>query len=347
MPTNRPPVTLRPRPAVLAPSGPGPRLAEAWHIPLDRIDLNPHQARQHFDEAALGELTASVRAHGVLEPILVRPVEDTERYEILAGERRYRAAQAAGLDSIPALVRQGVDDTAAQVITALENLQREDLLPGDEARQYHRLLDALGMSRRELAEHLGVDRNRIARLLTILDKGPALLDAVDAGDLSINAALGQLDSGYYTPTNLAQIEPILQAGSSSGANYNGANLAQIEPILQAGSSSAADAPTPGEAIAIDSVAGLRHVLREPEDFPAGSDPPQRVSRHELIGPGQPVDRAYRPTRHFANYVSRLQPTDVPPPQRLGLAEELEAAAHEATLLARALRQAAGQGADQG
>jgi len=313
VPNPRPALGLQARSPVLAPSGPGPRLADAWQIPLARIDLNPYQARQHFDEAALDELTASVREHGVLEPILVRPVGDGERYEILAGERRYRAAQAAGLDAIPALVRHGLDDGQARVITALENLQREDLLPGDEARQYAGLITALDISRRELARRLGIDHNRIARLLTILDKGPGLFDAIDAGELSVNAALGQLDTGYYT----------------------GAKLSQIETVLQDGSSADPAAPP----IALTSAAGTR--LLAPEDFAAPEAEP-RVHRHELLDPirSQQLTVAFKPAARFAHYVSRLQPADVPAADRVPLAERLEAAAQEASLLARALRQAA-------
>lgn len=351
MPTSRPtliPTSSRPR-AVLAPGGPGPALTDAWHIPLTAIDLNPHQARQHFDEAALGELTASVQAHGVLEPILVRPVGDTDRYEILAGERRYRAAQAAGLGSIPALVRSGLSDGEARVITALENLQREDLLPGDEARQYAHLITELGISQRELARRLGINHQRIAKLLTILEKGPQLLAAIDAGSLTINTALGQLDTGYYSPTILSRPGTELPAVGNPDPNYNPTILSRpgtadrnTEPPttgegLLYGADATPDPPT--DLIAIHSQAGT-HLVPTSDDRPA-----PRVSRHELIAPDQAVDRAYRPARHFANYASRLQPTDVPPPQRLPLAEELEAAAREATLLARALRQAAGQVAD--
>lgn len=312
MPNNRPtltPLSARPR-AVLAPGGPGSVLADAWHIPLTAIDLNPHQARQHFDEAALAELTTSVRDHGVLEPILVRPVGDGERYEILAGERRYRAAQAAGLDTIPALVRHGLDDGQARVITALENLQREDLLPGDEARQYAGLVNALDISRRELARRLGINHQRIAKLLTILDKGPQLLDEIDTGNLTVNAALGQLDTGYYRPTNVSRIGTELQVGSS------------LEP------------PTPTPPVALTSEAGTR--LLDPEDFIPGTAAPRtpRVALDDATA-GATL-RAFRPVQAFYRYAQALQPAQVPAASRPALRQQLHDAITAAQVALRAL-----------
>ena len=304
----------------------GATLPNARLLPLDQVDPNPQQARQHFDESALAELTASVRAHGVLEPILVRPVGDTDRFEILAGERRYRAARAADCPTIPALIHYDLDDGAAQVITALENLQREDLLPGDEARQYARLLTALGISQRELGRRLGMDNKRIGRLLTILDQAPALFDQIDTGELSVNAALGQLDSGYYRDTNLFRMGTELQAGSNE----------EHDPLFRMGTNSQA-----GSSITLSAQDGTRTLT--PEDFPATVVEP-RVSRLELLDPAKAdqVARAFKPAAHFTNYVARLQPADVAPPDRVPLAERLELAAREASLLARALRQAAGE-----
>ncbi len=299
---------------------PGARLQDSWAIPLDRIVINPQQVRQHFDEAALAGLTDSVRELGVLEPILVRPAAEG-RYQIVAGERRYRAAQAAGLPTIPARVVE-LDDAEAVTVTVTENLQREDLSAGDEARQYAWAMAALDISQRELGRRLGIDNKRIGRLLTILEQAPALLEAIDNGELSVNAALGQLDSGYYRDTSLFRMGTTLQAGSS---------LEQGAP------------PPAADPVEVRSQAGTRQL--QPEDFPADAPAP-RVTRLELIDPtkADQVARAFKPAAHFANYVSRLQPADVAPPDRVPLAERLEAAAREASLLARALRQAAGEDA---
>lgn len=144
---------------------PGEPLEDARVLPLAAIDPNPAQSRQVFDEAALQELAESIRAHGVLEPILVRPVGP--RWQVVAGERRVRAARLAGLDTIPALIREYTDEQAAYV-TAIENLQREDLDIEDEARWFAYLQEVTGVSGRELARQLGKSDNYINRRLSLL-----------------------------------------------------------------------------------------------------------------------------------------------------------------------------------
>ena len=189
MPAKRPALAPVSRYEVLRPADalPGAEIENARTLPLDQIDVNPHQARQHFDEVGLAELTASVRQYGVLQPILVRPVG--KRFEIVAGERRYRAAMSAGLPTIPALIRADLEPTDAVVVTALENLQREDLSYVDEARQYERLLQHLHCNQVELAEKLGIDHNRIWRLVRLLQEAPQLLEEIDAGRLTLRGAL--------------------------------------------------------------------------------------------------------------------------------------------------------------
>ena len=119
-------------------------------VPVDHIDPNPKQPRVLFEESALEELAASVREHGVLQPILVRPI-GPNRYQIVAGERRWRASRLAGLHAIPALIEEIDDDTALE-ISIIENLQREDLTPLDEAAMYDRMVHEHGYSIRKLAE---------------------------------------------------------------------------------------------------------------------------------------------------------------------------------------------------
>jgi ParB/RepB/Spo0J family partition protein len=164
----------------------GAALANARRLPLEQIEINPAQARQQFDQAALDELTESVREHGVLQPIGVRRLGDG--YRIVFGERRYRAAQAAGQAEIPAIVYEDLSETDAAIFTALENLQREDLSYTDEARQYLRLSEALSKPAIALAEVLHVDHNRISRLLRIARESPALLAALDAGTITFREA---------------------------------------------------------------------------------------------------------------------------------------------------------------
>lgn len=136
------------------------------NIPLDRITPNPGQPRMTFDEDALAELAASITEHGVLQPILVRPMEELQRYQLVAGERRWRAAKAAGLHEIPALIEQLDDDTALE-IGIIENLQREDLSPLEEAMIYDRMTREHGYSVRRLAQKLGKDKGYIENRLRL------------------------------------------------------------------------------------------------------------------------------------------------------------------------------------
>ncbi len=145
-------------------------------IPLDRIEPNPDQPRMEFDEASLDELAASIREHGVLQPILVRPREQG-RYQLVAGERRWRASQRAGLDSIPALIEEIDDDTALE-IAIIENLQREDLSPLEEAMLYDRMVREHGYSIRRLAQKLGKDKGYLENRLRLADAPPEIKELV-------------------------------------------------------------------------------------------------------------------------------------------------------------------------
>jgi ParB family transcriptional regulator, chromosome partitioning protein len=136
-------------------------------IPVDNIESNPNQPRTIFDADALTELAASVREHGVLQPILVRPLGQN-RYQLVAGERRWRASKEAGLTTIPALVEELDDDTALE-IAIIENLQREDLSPLEEATMYDRMVREHGYSIRKLAEKLGKDKGYLENRLRLAD----------------------------------------------------------------------------------------------------------------------------------------------------------------------------------
>ena len=137
------------------------------NIDVDRITPNPEQSRLVFDEISLEELAASIREHGVLQPILVRPLEDGE-FQLIAGERRWRASRAAGLATIPALVEEIDDDTALE-ISIIENLQREDLSPLEEATMYDRMVREHGYSVRRLAQKLGKDKGYLENRLRLAD----------------------------------------------------------------------------------------------------------------------------------------------------------------------------------
>ena len=137
------------------------------NLDVDRIQPNPEQPRVVFDETTLEELAASIREHGVLQPILVRPLDGGE-FQLIAGERRWRASKAAGLETIPALVEEIDDDTALE-ISIIENLQREDLTPLDEAAMYDRMVREHGYSVRRLAQKLGKDKGYLENRMRLAD----------------------------------------------------------------------------------------------------------------------------------------------------------------------------------
>jgi ParB family chromosome partitioning protein len=136
------------------------------NIPLDRITPNPEQPRMNFEEAALADLASSIREHGVLQPILVRPAGEPHHYQLVAGERRWRAAKAAELAVIPALIEQ-LDDETALEIGIIENLQREDLSPLEEAMIYDRMTHEHGYSVRRLAQKIGKDKGYVENRLRL------------------------------------------------------------------------------------------------------------------------------------------------------------------------------------
>ena len=145
-------------------------------VPIDRIEPNPEQPRLAFDEATLEELAASIREHGVLQPILLRPI-DNGRFQLIAGERRWRASKIAGHPTIPALVEDIDDDTALE-ISIIENLQREDISPLDEAAMYDRMIRDHGYSIRRLADKLGKDKGYLENRLRLADAPPEVRQLV-------------------------------------------------------------------------------------------------------------------------------------------------------------------------
>ncbi|MBC7522770.1 MAG: ParB/RepB/Spo0J family partition protein [Sandarakinorhabdus sp.] len=155
-------------------------------LSIAEIHANPLQPRRHFVVEAMEELIASVRAHGVLQPILVRNVAGG-RYEIVAGERRWRAAQAAGLHEIPAVIRS-LDDRTAFQIALIENIQRSDLNAIEEARGYRRLIDEFSHTQQALAGIVGKSRSHVTNLLRLLDLPEAVQAMVEDGSLAMGHA---------------------------------------------------------------------------------------------------------------------------------------------------------------
>ena len=169
------------------PTADTPRRAETF-IAVDRISPNPDQPRRTFTEAALVELTASLREKGVIQPLILRrDPSDAERYQIVAGERRWRAAQRAQLHEVPAIVRD-LDDTEVLEVAIIENIQRADLNAIEEAAGYRQLMDRFGHTQEKLAEALGKSRSHIANLLRLLSLPESVIDFVRSGDLSAGHA---------------------------------------------------------------------------------------------------------------------------------------------------------------
>ncbi|HUC07720.1 MAG TPA: ParB/RepB/Spo0J family partition protein, partial [Solirubrobacterales bacterium] len=155
---------------------------ELRELPTELIKPNPNQPRTRIDPESLAGLASSIEANGVVQPLLVRPLPDGS-YELIAGERRWRAAQAAGLTKVPAVVRD--QELAERLQVALiENMVREDLNPVDEARACAALVDELGLSKEELARRVGRSRPAVSNLIRLLDLPDEALGLLESGDLS-------------------------------------------------------------------------------------------------------------------------------------------------------------------
>src|SRR5918997_4126843 len=165
--------------ALLSPVAEGEQ--ELRHVPVELIEPNPRQPRRHIDESALSALAESLRDRGVLQPVLVRPLPGGT-YELIAGERRWRAAQLAGFDAVPALVRPQ-DDAESLELALIENMAREDLNPVEEARAVSLLVDEMGLTREEVGRPVGRSRVSVANLLRLLELPDEALELIQAGHL--------------------------------------------------------------------------------------------------------------------------------------------------------------------
>jgi ParB family transcriptional regulator, chromosome partitioning protein len=186
-------------------------------IPIQKIQPNPHQPRRQFNETTLTELAASIKSAGLIQPIIVRPTVDG--YELIAGERRLRAAQLAGMQDIPAIVRQ-VDSFAQAQLALIENIQREDLNPLDRATAYQALIDQLGLTQNELANRLGEERSSIANFLRLLSLAEPVRELLRSSQLSFGHA--KLLAGIADP-----IEQLRLAQLVTQRDLSVRNLEQI------------------------------------------------------------------------------------------------------------------------
>jgi ParB family transcriptional regulator, chromosome partitioning protein len=202
-------------------------------LPLDQITPGVHQPRRHFDEAALEELSASIRAQGVVQPIVVRP-HGVDRYEIVAGERRWRAAQRAGLTTIPALVRD-LDERAAMAVALVENIQRADLNALEEAEALHKLIRECGLTHEACATAVGKSRATVSNLLRLVE-----LDA----DAQALLRAGQISFGHAKV--LLGVDPARQRGLAKQVVERQLSVRQLEALVHAEPKAAARATKPAQ-----------------------------------------------------------------------------------------------------
>lgn len=176
--------TTEATPATVSSEGPAEERLE--RLPLGQLSRGKYQPRRDIQPEALEELADSIRAQGVMQPIVVRPVGEA-RYEIIAGERRWRAAQLAELDMIPAVIRE-VSDEVALALALIENIQREDLNPVEEAMALKRLLEEFTLTQQQVADAVGRSRAQVANLLRLLTLDPEVQTLLERGDLDMGHA---------------------------------------------------------------------------------------------------------------------------------------------------------------
>jgi ParB family transcriptional regulator, chromosome partitioning protein len=181
-PQTPPPPPVQSSPVSAAATAPARESASGpIQIDIDLIEPSPYQPRTRFRDEALDELARSIRASGIIQPLVLRPVG--QRFQLIAGERRWRAAQRAGLTKVPAIVRQVPDELALEM-TLVENIQREDLNAIEAARAFERLMAEFGLTQEAVAERTGKDRATVANAIRLLKLEPTILDLIEEAKLS-------------------------------------------------------------------------------------------------------------------------------------------------------------------
>lgn len=209
-------------------------------LPIDGIKPNPDQPRSRFDDEALNELAASINEVGVLQPIVVSRDEDGTHF-LIAGERRWRAARRAGMDTIPAVVRGATGETTL-VEALVENVQRQDLTPLEEAHAYKQLLENTGMKQEQVAQRVGKSRSAVSNTLRLLQLPGTVQSLIDSGDLSAGharALLGLEDEKYAAYLaekassegwSVRQVEEAVRSRREMGAPTTAKSVTQVRPV---------------------------------------------------------------------------------------------------------------------
>ena len=199
--------------SAVAPAAPTTSLA------VDLVQRGRFQPRRNFDEDKLRELADSINAQGMVQPIVVRPAGDG-KYEIIAGERRWRAAQMAGLADVPVVIRE-VDDQAAMAMALIENIQRDDLNPLEEAAALHRLLNEFELTHQQVAQAVGKSRTTVTNLIRLLDLNPEVKDLLDRGELEMGHARA-----------LLALEGKMQTEAASRVAAKGLSVRETEALVR-------------------------------------------------------------------------------------------------------------------
>lgn len=182
-----------------APGGQEAEASAGGALPVGEIKPNPYQPRRDFDDAALGELADSIRQHGLVQPIVVRPAPDGQGYQLIAGERRWRAAQRAGLTAVPAVVRESTEREMVEM-ALVENLQREDLNPIEAAEAYRQIIDEFALTQEDLAHRVGKSRTTVTNTLRLLKLAEPVRRMIADGRLTEGHArplLGLVDENHH------------------------------------------------------------------------------------------------------------------------------------------------------
>ena len=204
-------------------------------VPIAQVESNSAQPRKYFDEAALAELADSIRQHGIIQPLTVRKLA-SGYYQIIAGERRWRAARLAGLQEVPVVVIEA-DDRKAAELAMIENLQREDLNPMEEAQGYQTLIQQYHMTQEEAAQRVGKSRPAVANALRLLDLDPSVQQRVTEGQLSAGHARA-----------LVPLPPALQRKAADAVVQDGLSVRQTEALAKrlAAEKKEKKSPAPGQ-----------------------------------------------------------------------------------------------------
>jgi len=269
---------VAPAPALVSPaSGPGRSLYGPQEIDIDLIDPSPYQPRTRFREEALDELARSIRASGIIQPLVVRPIGN--RFQLIAGERRWRASQRAGLTKVSAIVRQVPDELALEM-TLVENIQREDLNAIEQARAFDRLMHEFHLTQESVAERTGKDRTTVANAIRLLKLEENIQDWIEEGKLTAG----------HGRALLAVPESQLRMRYAQRAARGGLTVRQIERLA---SRRARGAKTPTEIVLDPNIRealeelqrhlGTRVVLRQKTKVRAGQLVLEYYDEGQLMG----------------------------------------------------------------